>query len=63
MGRMRNKLIYTIHTYGGCVSSNEKNASSGKQQLGNTAEFTDIDDLFDGIAHELNELLTSAVDS
>jgi len=63
MGRMRNKLIYTIHTYGGCVFSNEKNASSGKQQLGNTAEFTDIDNLFDGIAHELNELLTSAVDS
>jgi len=47
----------------GYVSSNEKSGASDKRQLGDDTEFSDIDNLFDGLTHELNELLTSAVDS
>jgi len=45
------------------VFSNMKTAACDKDQLGDGAEFSDIDTLFDGLTHELNELLTSAVDS
>jgi len=48
---------------GGCVSSNEQAGACDKRHLGDETEFSDIDNLFDGITHELNELLTSAVDS
>jgi len=47
----------------GSVFSDEKNGSGNKRQLGEKSEFTDIDNLFDGLTHELNALLTSAVDS
>jgi len=43
-----------------CVFSNENTAV---YDASNSNEFTDIDNLFDGLTHELNELLTSAVDS
>jgi len=48
---------------GGCVCSNERTGGPDTEQFGNSSEFTDIDNLFDGLTHELNELLTSAMDS
>lgn len=47
----------------GSVYSDEKSGAGDKRQLGDKAEFSDIDNLFDGLTHELNALLTSAVDS
>jgi len=47
----------------GYISSNENAGAGNKRQLGDETEFSDIDNLFDGLTHELNELLTSAVDS
>lgn len=46
-----------------CVFSNEEAVGCDKRPLGDGSEFTDIDNLFDGLTHELNELLTSAIDS
>ena len=47
----------------GCVFSDGKNGAGDNGQLGDKAEFSDIDNLFDGLTHELNALLISAVDS
>jgi len=47
----------------GSVFSDEKNGTHDRKQLVDKSEFTDIDNLFDGLTHELNALLTSAVDS
>jgi len=47
---------------GACFNS-ERTAHGDKGHSGDGTEFSDIDNLFDGLTHELNELLTSAVDS
>jgi len=45
------------------VFSDENSGTGDKGPLGDKSEFSDIDNLFDGLTHELNVLLTSAVDS
>jgi len=47
----------------GSVFSDEKSVACDKEHLSDKSEFSDIDNLFDGLTHELNALLTSAVDS